>query len=177
MSEQLTDLESQTFMDHSKLELLRQVRIEEPCDADWDDMTGDERSRHCAQCNLSVNNVAEMSAIEAEELFAKGGHVCARLTVDDQQSVLTRDGWIPRMALAGAIAATMTGCGHAKSTAAVSTTPSNVEIIKDKFVEIGTEAYYKAVPRARPKMMIAGAIMAPSLYISSGKSSGGTGTP
>lgn len=70
-------------MDHSKLELLRQVRIEKPCDADWDEMTGDERSRHCAKCDLSVNNVAEMSAAEAEELFAKGGHVCARLTVDE----------------------------------------------------------------------------------------------
>ena len=168
-----------TFMDFSKLELLRQVRIVEPCDADWEAMTGDEQRRHCAKCNLSVNNVAEMSAAEAEKLFASGGHVCARLTVDDQQSVLTRDGWIPRMALAGAIAATVAGCGHAPSTtAAVSTTPSNVELAKDKVVEVGTEAYYTLFPSARPKIMhYAGGIRAPSLYISSGKSSGGTGTP
>lgn len=64
-----------TFMDFTKLELLRQVRIVEPCDADWEAMTGDEKQRHCAKCNLSVNNVAEMSAEEAEKLFASGGHV------------------------------------------------------------------------------------------------------
>ncbi len=164
-------------MDHSKLELLRQVRINKPCGADWDDMSGDEQSRHCSKCNLSVNNVAEMSAVEAEELFASGGHVCARLTIDDQQSLLTRDGWIPRMMLAGAVAATMTGCGHAKSTAAVSTTQSNVELAKDKVVEVGTEAYYTLFPHARPRMVLAGRIVAPSSYMSSGKSSGGAGTP
>ncbi len=68
------------------LTLLDQVRIASPCSARWEDMVGDERVRHCAQCNLNVHNFSAISADEAEALLAKHveaagrgavGRVCA----------------------------------------------------------------------------------------------------
>jgi hypothetical protein len=152
-------------MDFSKLELLRQVKIEKPCPADWDMMTGDEQKRHCAGCGCDVINVAEMSSSEAETLCSSTERVCIRLTVDDQQSVLTRDGWIPRLLLAGAIAATVAGCGHHES---ADPTPSDMSVLKDKLIEVGAEAVYTAFPDARPQRFFAGAMVAPSLYMSGG---------
>jgi len=51
------------------LPMLSRVQIAAPCHARWEDMTGDERSRHCAECNLKVHNVAGLSESEAEALL------------------------------------------------------------------------------------------------------------
>jgi hypothetical protein len=52
------------------LELLDRVRIASPCPAKWEDMTGDERVRHCAACNLNVYNLSAMSREDAAALLA-----------------------------------------------------------------------------------------------------------
>lgn len=51
------------------LPLLDRVRIASPCSVKWEDMTGDATTRHCAQCNLSVFNLSNMSREEAETLL------------------------------------------------------------------------------------------------------------
>ena len=46
------------------------IRIASPCPVSWDRMTGDERVRHCDECQLSVYNIAELTRPEAEALIA-----------------------------------------------------------------------------------------------------------
>lgn len=68
------------------------LRIASPCTADWDGMAGDDRSRHCAQCNLSVYNFAELTRAEIEELVAtREGRLCARLYRRADGTMITKD--------------------------------------------------------------------------------------
>lgn len=72
---------------------LATLRIAEPCHADWTAMTGDQRSRHCAACDLHVTDLTQLTRAEAEALLATrtpGGRVCVRFTVDAAGQVVTR---------------------------------------------------------------------------------------
>ncbi len=75
------------------LPLLDSIRIASPCDARWEDMTGDARRRHCAQCDLDVHNISNMTRDEAEHLLAKlsEGRICARFYRRSDGTILTRD--------------------------------------------------------------------------------------
>jgi hypothetical protein len=145
-------------MDFSKFERLPQVKIDRPCPESWEEMDGDEQRRHCSGCGCSVHNVAEMSASEVEALLMRPEGVCARLTVDDQQNVLTRDGWIPRMLLAGAIAATVAGCAPMRTSIASSTgasfPPSQFEIVEDQIVEVCDNIIDTILPDLRPRQFM-----------------------
>jgi hypothetical protein len=71
---------------------LETISIATPCSADWNTMSGDERSRHCAQCNLSVHNLSAMTRAEAEALVAgSDGRICVRLYRRADGTVLTQD--------------------------------------------------------------------------------------
>ena len=102
-------------MDISKLSRLRQVEIPSHCSEDWTAMAGDEKKRFCDGCGCFVHNLSAMEASEAERVLAQTERVCARITVDAKKGILTRDGWIPRMLLAGAVAAAVAGCDSATS--------------------------------------------------------------
>ena len=67
--------------------------IAEPCSANWDDMQGDARSRHCAACSRDVHNLASMTAREIDALmagaFTAGAHApCVRMAQFDDGSLL-----------------------------------------------------------------------------------------
>lgn len=71
---------------------LDRVRVASPCKADWNQMTGDDKVRHCAQCRLNVYNLSGMSREEAESLIqAKEGKLCVRFFQRADGTVLTRD--------------------------------------------------------------------------------------
>lgn len=71
---------------------LDSIRIATPCDAAWDDMTGDDRVRHCTACALNVYNVAELTRDEIRSLFARTeGRVCLRLHQRADGTLITRD--------------------------------------------------------------------------------------
>lgn len=71
---------------------LKNVRVASPCRADWTQMSGDARVRHCAECKLNVYNLSEMSRREAEELIASHeGRLCVRFYRRADGTVLTRD--------------------------------------------------------------------------------------
>ncbi|MBS1726565.1 MAG: hypothetical protein JST51_07570 [Armatimonadetes bacterium] len=110
-------------MKGSKFEKLQRIDVSFQCPENWDSMEGDDRQRFCAGCGCHVHNIAEMPAEEAEALAASTGKVCVRLTVNEKLGVLTKDGWIPRLALAGAIAATAAGCASSPTPVAAATTP------------------------------------------------------
>jgi hypothetical protein len=68
------------------------IKIASPCPADWSRMTGDERVRHCAQCDLNVYNLAALSHPEIEELVAtREGRLCVRLYHRADGTVITKN--------------------------------------------------------------------------------------
>lgn len=71
---------------------LKNIRVASPCRADWAQMIGDDRVRHCQECKLNVYNLSEMSRREAEELIAgHEGRLCVRFYQRADGTVLTRD--------------------------------------------------------------------------------------
>ena len=69
-----------------------QIRIASPCEANWSEMSGDERMRHCSLCNLNVYNFGEMKSEEITSLLQRSeGRVCARIYQRADGTLLTRD--------------------------------------------------------------------------------------
>ncbi len=78
------------------LPILDNVRIASPCTVEWSAMTGDDRVRHCGQCDLDVFNLAALTRPEAEALLQSNGRVCAQLYRRFDGTVITQDcpvGW------------------------------------------------------------------------------------
>jgi hypothetical protein len=74
------------------LELLPEIQIASPCTASWDSMAGDDRSRHCGECDLQVHNFAAMTTAEVLQLIrASDGRLCARLFRRSDGTYLTSD--------------------------------------------------------------------------------------
>ncbi len=62
----------------AKLPVLDNLRVATPCTADWNKMTGDDRARHCGDCQKTVYNFSGMTRKEAEALvIEKNGDLCA----------------------------------------------------------------------------------------------------
>lgn len=53
--------------------------IPEPCDADWDAMTGDDQRRFCDHCQKHVHDLSAMTESEARGVTSEPG-VCVRYT-------------------------------------------------------------------------------------------------
>lgn len=56
----------------------KNVHIAEPCDASWNEMTGDETRRFCDHCTKHVHNLSEMPRSEATQLISSGQNLCVR---------------------------------------------------------------------------------------------------
>ncbi len=70
----------------------KRIRVATPCSERWEDMSGDERVRHCARCRLNVYNVEGMTLAELQdELRRKNGELCVRIYYRKDGTVLTRD--------------------------------------------------------------------------------------
>ena len=71
---------------------LEMIQIASPCTANWDDMVGDERMRHCGACNLNVFNLSNMTRNEATAFLAeREGRSCVRMFKRADGTVITRD--------------------------------------------------------------------------------------
>ncbi len=74
------------------LTILNEIRIATPCQANWDEMPGDDRVRSCPLCSRSVYNIAAMTSDEAAALIAcREGRLCARLFRRADGTVVTAD--------------------------------------------------------------------------------------
>ncbi len=74
------------------LPLLARVQIASPCDARWDEMSGDARVRHCAACDKDVFDLSEMTSEDAEALLARDtGSTCVRTHRRADGTVITSD--------------------------------------------------------------------------------------
>ena len=59
--------------------MLDRIKVASPCHARWEDMTGDDKSRFCRECEKHVYNFSAMSVNEVAELVrAKKGKLCGR---------------------------------------------------------------------------------------------------
>jgi hypothetical protein len=72
--------------------LLTNIRVASPCTARWADMTSDDCSRFCAQCQKQVYNLSEMTAEDASDVIRqKEGKLCVRFYKREDGTVLTAD--------------------------------------------------------------------------------------
>jgi hypothetical protein len=72
--------------------MLNNIRVASPCSADWEQMSGDNRIRHCHACNLNVYNFSEFSEAEIRELLAnREERLCGRLFQRHDGTVITQN--------------------------------------------------------------------------------------
>jgi len=75
-----------------RLPVLEQIQIASPCNADWSQMTGDERTRHCGECQKNVYNLSGMTREEAEALLIeRNGDLCVRYYRRHDGTILLAD--------------------------------------------------------------------------------------
>lgn len=76
----------------AKLPVLDNLRVAAPCTADWNQMTGDDRARHCGDCQKNVYNLSGMTRDEAEALvIEKNGDLCVRYYQRHDGTILLAD--------------------------------------------------------------------------------------
>lgn len=71
--------------------ILDRVSIAAPCQADWENMVGDDRERFCNQCTLNVYNISSMTKVEAEEFLSlrTQGRVCVQFYKRKDGTIIT----------------------------------------------------------------------------------------
>ena len=76
---------------------LDNIRIASPCSANWNEMFGNDRMRHCGDCKLNVYNLSGMSREEAENLVMNAeGRLCVRFYRRPDGTIITENcpvGW------------------------------------------------------------------------------------
>ena len=71
---------------------LDRIRVASPCPVGWEQMTGDDRVRFCAECQLNVYNFSELTRTEAENLLrTTEGRICGRLYRRTDGTIITKD--------------------------------------------------------------------------------------
>jgi hypothetical protein len=76
----------------ASLPVLDNIRVASPCKASWDAMTGDDRVRHCKQCNKNVYNLSAMTRDQAQSLIARTeDELCGRYFRRADGTILTAD--------------------------------------------------------------------------------------
>jgi hypothetical protein len=80
------------FEKRRALPVLEDIKVASPCHARWDEMVGDEKSRHCKACDKHVFNLSAMTREEAElTMLEKTGELCIRLYRRADGTVITAD--------------------------------------------------------------------------------------
>lgn len=68
------------------------LEVASPCSERWESMTGDERKRFCAKCQLHVHDLRALSEAEVVDLLSNGtGRICGRVFRRADGTVLTKD--------------------------------------------------------------------------------------
>lgn len=75
-------------------DMMKRTSLASPCSARWDEMTGDEKARHCSQCKLDVLNAESMTDEEVTQAIMSlvaGKRVCMRIFRRADGTILTKD--------------------------------------------------------------------------------------
>ena len=74
------------------LALLPRLRIASPCEENWNEMVGDERTRRCTRCERDVYNLSGFTRGEAEALLSQSGEApCVRFYRRTDGTIMTGD--------------------------------------------------------------------------------------
>ena len=97
---------------------LKQIRVETPCEADWEGMEGTDQVRFCTGCRKNVYNLSAMTEAEAQQSLERPeGMPCVRFHHDAAGAPLTREAMPARrrflVSLAGALLALIGGAASA----------------------------------------------------------------
>jgi len=102
----------------ARLPVLDNIRVATPCNADWENMLGDERVRACGDCKKNVFNISTLTRDEAQALIIeKQGKLCVRYFQRHDGTILLKDCSIgvgrrrKRKVVAAGIAALLAGVG------------------------------------------------------------------
>lgn len=157
---QLRDLtrerdETARMLDQFRLPVLQNLRVAAPCNASWDAMTGDDRSRHCTDCNQQVFNLSALTTEQAESLIReKHGELCVRYYKRKDGTVLTADCGVgvakrnrSNNILASTIAVTLFGSGAAASTRTFAAEPEEVHEVVGNFPDVSECDNYRYLMR------------------------------
>jgi hypothetical protein len=78
-----------------KISKLDSIRIPQPCSTEWEQMSGDDRTRFCNECNKHVYNLSAMTRRQAEAIIeASRGKLCARVTRQEDGTTVVKDDFI-----------------------------------------------------------------------------------
>src|SRR5688500_9822640 len=76
----------------ASLPLLGLRTVTSPCTRDWQSMQGDDRVRHCTECNKNVYDLSAMTREEAARLISdREGKLCGRLFRRADGTLVTAD--------------------------------------------------------------------------------------
>lgn len=143
----------------AKLPILDNIRVASPCRADWNAMTGDDRARHCADCDKDVFNLSGMTRDEAEALIvAKAGNLCVRYYQRSDGTILLADCTIGvkrkrRRRLVAAGAAAMLAGGGAIGWRLSREEESIEKIDDDTRIEMGSGEHEMGVVAVPPRVI------------------------
>lgn len=99
---------------------IQKIGINEPCNADWEAMTGSSSCKFCDACEKSVHNLSAMTEREATALVATESDLCVRYQRDAvgqirfQAEGTRRSRWARRIArstLGAAMITAVAACG------------------------------------------------------------------
>ena len=105
-----------------------EAKIESPCSADWDAMTGDDARRYCGTCDKHVHNLSAMTEDAARAVVAKK-NVCVRYSFHPRTKSL-RHRPSRRSVLRVAAAATLSAGLALPAVASISTEPGEVGLLE-----------------------------------------------
>ena len=78
------------------------LSIPDPCDARWDQMSSEDKSRHCNMCSQSVYELEEFEEAEVVNLLHQ--NVCVRIKTNADGKIKTRGGFSRILLLGGLLA-------------------------------------------------------------------------
>jgi len=71
---------------------LNQIQIPTPCPVPWESMQGDDKVRHCAQCNCKVYDLSTIPAADGTRLLERASEgLCVQIVRRADGSVVTAD--------------------------------------------------------------------------------------
>ena len=77
--------------DEFAIPALDNLKTASPCNTSWADMVGDERVRHCGQCDKKVFNLSAMTRREAAAVLAEEAAPCVRFYQRADGTLMTTD--------------------------------------------------------------------------------------